>query len=291
VEVANGIQFLCPDGTPHRYACWNPVLFQPHAVDSTSPAPLMLFYKCGPEPTAWWGMLMTSIDGGATWTAPRRLPEGILGPIKNKPVELTDGTIVCPSSTEDHGWRLHLELTRDLGKSWVRIGPLNDGIEVGAIQPSILFHADGRWQLLARDRRRIGSVWTAWSNDNGLTWSDLSSTGLPNPSSGIDAVTLRDGRQLLVYNHAQRPSEDASIGASRGMLNVAVSDDGAHWQAALVLEHSSGEFSYPAVIQTAEGRVHITYTWDRRRIKHVVIDPSELRSAAIVDGRWPDSMN
>jgi predicted neuraminidase len=277
VEVANGIQYRKPDGTVHRHPCWNPVLFRP------SKGPLLLFYKCGPEPSRWWGMLTTSTDGGATWSEPRRLPEGILGPVKNKPVELADGTIVCPSSTEHDGWRLHLETTRDLGKSWTRIGPLNDGVEKGAIQPSILFHhseragaspppskgaapagggaAPARWQMLARD--------------------------LPNPSSGIDAVTLADGRQLLVYNHRRRASEDAPSAGSRAILNVAVSDDGVSWQAALVLEDGAGEYSYPAVIQTADGLVHVTYTWNRRRIKHVVLDPARLRLAPIVAGKWP----
>lgn len=283
VEVTNGLQQRRPDGSADRYACWNPVLFQP------SDGPLLLFYKCGPEPKAWWGMFMTSIDGGATWSAPRRLPDGIIGPVKNKPIQLADGMIICPSSTEDHGWRLHLERTTDLGQTWSRSAPLNDGEAKGAIQPSILLHEDGRWQLLARDRRRVGNVWTTWSSDGGQTWSELASSDLPNPSSGTDAVTLRDGRQLLVYNHTQRPSDDAPIGDSRGVLNVALSNDGIHWQAALVLEDGEGEFSYPAVIQSDDGLVHVTYTWDRRRIKHVVLDPAKLNLTPIVDGEWPES--
>ena len=83
VEVANGVQ---PDGT--RHPTWNPVLFQPRN------APLMLFYKVGPTPQTWWGELRTSTDGGRTWSAARRLPDKILGPIKNKPVQLADGTIL-----------------------------------------------------------------------------------------------------------------------------------------------------------------------------------------------------
>ena len=290
-EVANGIQYRRLDGSVHRYACWNPVLFQVRTSDPNRPGKLLLFYKCGPEPRAWWGMLMTSRDNGATWSEPKRLPEGILGPVKNKPVQLADGKIVCPSSTEDNGWRLHLEQTRDFGRTWSRSGPLNDGVEIGAIQPSLLIHPDGRWQLLARDRRRVGNVWTAWSNDSGQTWSKLISTELPNPSSGTDAVTLRDGRQLIVYNHTQRPSEEAPIGNSRGTLNVALSDDGTSWQAALVLEHGDGEFSYPAVIQTDDGLIHITYTWNRKRIKHVVIDPANLTLTPIEQGEWPEATN
>jgi len=279
VEVANGIQYQQVGGPVHRYPCWNPVLFQPPGK------PLMLFYKCGPDPDAWWGMLMTSTDDGATWSIPRRLPEGIYGPVKNKPLLLADGTLVCPCSTEDHGWRLHMEFTPDLGVTWSRTAPLNNDPPKGAIQPSILFHPDGRWQLVARDHRQDGNLWTAWSDDEGKTWSELTSTGLPNPSAGTDAVTLADGRQLLVYNHTH--GRGPNIGQSRSVLNVAVSDDGVHWQAALVLDRAKGEYSSPAVIQTPDGLVHITYTWNRRRIKHVVLDPAKLELKPIIAGRWP----
>jgi len=280
VEVANGIQYRQTDGSLLRYPCWNPVLFQ------APNGPLLLFYKCGPDPDSWWGMLMTSADGGTTWSIPRRLPEGISGPVKNKPVLLADGTLVCPSSTEDRGWRLHMEFTPDLGVTWSRTAPLNDDPPKGAIQPSVLFDRDGRWQLVARDHRRNGNLWTAWSSDQGKTWTELTSTGLPNPSSGSDAVTLADGRQLLVYNHTH--GRGPNVGQSRTVLNVAVSDDGVHWLAALVLERAKGEYSYPAVIQTDDGLVQITYTWKRRRIKHVVVDPTKLELQPIVDGRWPN---
>jgi predicted neuraminidase len=279
VEVANGVQ-----SPTLRYPTWNPVLFQP------KDGPLLLFYKVGPSPDTWWGMLMTSSDGGARWSEPRKLPEGVIGPVKNKPVQLDDGTLLCPSSTEHEGWRLHLEFTPDLGKTW-RLSPaLNDGRTKGAIQPAILFHANGDWQILARDKRRVGTLWSTWSKDNGKTWSELESTGLPNPSSGADAVTLVGGRHLLVYNHSQRPNERSNIGESRSMLNAAVSADGKQWQAALVLENSPGEYSYPAVIQTRDGLVHITYTWQRKRVRHVVVDPTKLELTPISGGDWPASV-
>ena len=112
-------------------------------------------------------------------------------------------------------------------------------------------------------------------------------TSLPNPDSGIDAVTLKDGRQLLVYNHNTR---DKTRNKGRSPLNVAVSPDGETWQAALVLEDDPAApngFAYPAVIQTRDGFVHITYTWKRERIKHVVVDPNHLHLRPIVDGVWP----
>src|SRR5215218_8433251 len=113
----------------------------------------MLFYKVGPSPSKWWGMLMTSTDNGATWSKPAKLPEGILGPIKNKPVELAGGTILCPTSTEHEGWRLHMEWTRDLGRTWDKSGPLNDGKTFGAIQPSILRLDDSTLGLVCRSQQ------------------------------------------------------------------------------------------------------------------------------------------
>ena len=265
VEVANGIQ-----SPEKRYPCWNPVLFQPKS------GPLLLFYKVGPSPRAWWGMLKTSGDGGKTWSKPQRLPKGIVGPIKDKPIQLPGGELLCGSSTEHAGWRVHFEITPDLGKTWQRIGPVNDGRKFGAIQPTLLTHPGGRIQALCRSRqRRIAEV---WSTDGGKTWSDMKASELPNPNAGIDGVTLADGRQLLVYNHTTR---------GRFVLNVAVSRDGKSWQAALVLEAQIGEFSYPAVIQTADGMVHTTYTWKRRRVKHVVIDPAKLAPRPMPGGQWP----
>ena len=266
VEVANGIQ---ADGKS-RQPCWNPVLFQRPG------GALLLFYKVGPSPSKWWGMLITSEDGGKSWSTPKRLPDDILGPIKNKPVLQADGSLLCPTSTEHAGWRVHLERSSDWGTTWDKTGPLNDGKEFGAIQPTILNYPSGKIQLLCRSQQ--GKITECWSSDGGKTWGPMQATALPNSNTGIDAVMLRDGRALLVYNHAPK---------GRTPLNVAVSHDGKSWEAALVLENEPGEYSYPAVIQTGDGLVHITYTWKRQRVRHVVIDPAKLSLQPIVDGRWP----
>ena len=225
----------------------------------------MLFYKVGPNPRQWWGMLMTSTNGGHTWSLPRRLPEGILGPTKDKPVQLAGGDILCPSSTEDGGWQVHFERIHDVGSTWEKTGPLNDPKVLSAIQPTILLHPDRRLQALGRTKQ--GKIFQIWSTDQGRTWGTMTLTSLPNPNSGIDALTLRDSRQLLVYNHCS---------SGRSPLNVSASRDGLEWEPALVLESSRGEFSYPAVTQSADGLVHITYTWKRRNIRHVVVDPARL---------------
>lgn len=292
-EAANGVQYVS-QGKEHRYPCWNPVLYQPRPpsrsasdgqLSAIAPLPLLLFYKVGPSPREWWGMLTTSQDGGTTWSQPRRLPEDILGPIKDKPVSLPNGELLCGSSTEGGGcWRVHFERTGDLGRRWERIGPINDCKTFNAIQPTILTYPDGRLQALCRSRE--GRIVQTWSSDGGSTWSEMTATVLPNPNAGIDAVTLADGRQLLVYNHTLR---NRGSPRDRSMLNVAVSSDGKTWQAALVLEkHESGEYSYPAVIQTDDGRVHVTYTYQRRRIKHVVLDPAQLELRDMPNGHWPD---
>lgn len=253
-----------------RFPCWNPVLFQ------VPDGPLLLFYKVGPSPSRWWGMMMHSMDGGSTWSDAVRLPDGIYGPIKNKPVLRADGMLLCPSSCEQRGWRVHLEYTADLGKTWRRGPPLNRREAFAAIQPTILCHADGRIQLLCRSRQ--GAITECWSTDGGESWTSMQPTELPNPDSGIDGVSLACGRALVVYNHAA---------TSRSPLNVVVSDDGVHWHALTVLEEAPGEFSYPAVIAGGDGRMHITYTWNRRRIRHVVLDPADVEPRPITGGLWP----
>jgi predicted neuraminidase len=243
---------------------------------------LALFYKVGPSPQTWWGMRRRSRDAGRTWSDAERLPDGILGPIKNKPVRLADGTVLSPTSTETpekpSKWRVHFERSADGGQSWTVVRPPDQpgAPPIDAIQPSILLHPNGRLQALGRSRSQ--RLFETWSEDGGKTWSAVALTALPNPSAGTDAVTLRDGRHLLVYNHTPK---------GRTPLNIAVSRDGKTWDAALVLENEPGEYSYPAVIQTSDGLVHVTYTWKRQRIRHAVVDPAKLQPVPLDDGNWP----
>ncbi|WP_422081865.1 sialidase family protein [Ulvibacterium sp.] len=266
VEVVNGVQ---EDGS--RYPCWNPVLFKP------KDRPLYLFYKVGPSPQEWWGLYMTSEDDGKTWSKPIRLPEGILGPIKNQPIQLKDGTVLSPSSTESktEGWKIHLESSYDNCANWSKTPALNDPKEFGAIQPVILNYGKGKLQLLSRTQNSV--VTQNWSADYGKTWSNMTATSLPNPNSGIDGVTLKDGRQLLVYNPTEKNWGD------RVPLSIALSTDGKKWERVLDLEplrettdREGEEYSYPTVIQAPDEKVHIVYTWNRKTVKHVVLDVAKL---------------
>lgn len=278
VSIADGVQ-----SESQRLPTWNPVLFQPSGGDLT------LFYKVGPSPKEWWGMAKTSNDGGHIWSEARKLGEGLIGPVKNKPIQLKDGTIVAGSGTENNGWRVHIE-RREQGRDWKLLDPINPKAEIGAIQPTLLTYADGRIQMLCRTRSEHSVIAESWSKDDGLTWSPLKAMELSNNNSGFDGVTLADGRQLLVYNHSTRTQEGMGH-KGRGILNVALSRDGIAWEAALVLDHldeSGKQFSYPAVIQSRDGLVHIFYTWHRKRIKHVVIDPAHLVTTPMPKGQWPN---
>ena len=275
VQVADGVQAGGP-----RQPTWNPVLFQ-----APGGGALWLFYKVGPTPRDWWGMAMHSSDGGRHWGTPRRLPDGILGPVKYKPVLLANGDWLAPSSEEQAigtlggpdgpSWRMHFERSSDGGRSWTRTAPVASPMLIDAVQPAVLFHRDGALQAVARSRQ--GAMAASWSRDNGATWSAVTALALPDPNSGADAVTLADGRQLVVYTDAAHDPATPGKGP-RWPLAVALSDDGIHWRKVLTLEDQPLQhgYAYPAVIQARDGRIHVTYTWDRKRIRHVVLDPARL---------------
>jgi predicted neuraminidase len=247
-------------GTP----TYNPVLFR------TSNNLLWLFYKFGPSPTSWTGGYLTSTDDGKTWACPVHLPAGLYGPIKNKPVILSDGTILAGTSVESyHSWSCWVERSTDNGRTWTRHGPIVvPGVERGIIQPTIVPLSSHRLRMFVRATEQIGQICYSDSPDGGLSWTAAKLTSLPNPNSGIDAIKLKDNRLLLVYNRSR---------TERTPLNVALSeDDGLTWKDFLTLESGPGEYSYPAVIQTSDERVHITYTYLRKQIKHVTFWTSEV---------------
>ena len=242
------------DGVP----CWNPVLHL------TAAGEVLLFYKAGSHPQTWSGFLQRSADGGETWSEPELLPAGILGPIKNKPLELTDGTLMCGSSVESYkAWGCWVERTPDGARTWSKHGPINIGGHLnGSIQPALVADGDEHLVMLCR-ARGLGHVVRGESFDGGVGWTALEPVDLPHNNSGLDAVRLDTGTTVLVYNHTTR---------GRTPLNIAVSDDlGRTWSPGPVLEDTAGEFSYPAVIQGTDGRIHAAYTWNRRRIRYATL--------------------
>ena len=253
-----------------RKACYNPVL-QPMPNGE-----LWLFFKIGSCVADWTGWFTKSRDGGKTWSTREPLPEGFLGPIKNKPL-LMGNRLLCPSSTEKDGWRIHFEILDLNTNHWHKVGPVKGALalttmdmnkpdahpqEIMCIQPTLLQMADGSLKALCRTKN--GRIATTTSCDGGETWSEVTLTDLPNNNSGIDAVTLSDGRHFLVYTPVTVPPGEEM--GPRTPLAVAVSNDGEHWEDIFTAADGPGEYSYPAIIEGHNGELHITYTWLRQRI-------------------------
>ncbi|WP_339880501.1 sialidase family protein [uncultured Algoriphagus sp.] len=248
--VADGVE-----NKDFRNPTWNPVLYK------NSEGKIILFYKEGPNPREWWGLYKISEDEGKTWSEEIQIPPGMLGPVKNKTVSLADGTLLHPSSFETNGiWSMHVETTTSDIQNWKKIEIDNGSLH--AIQPTVLFYPNGKLQLLARTQEDV--IGTSWSMDNGKTWSTMEATNLVNNNSGIDAVTLKSGLQLLLCN---------PIKEGRNKLSLLMSMDGINWEELYVLEDQpEGEFSYPAIIQAKDGTVHLTYTYNREKIKYVSLN-------------------
>lgn len=251
------------DSTGIPQPCWNPVLFKSRSGS------LFLDYKVGPNPRQWWAERKVSNDNGITWSASTRLQSPFLGPIKNKPVQLKSGQILYPSSTEsldEKSWQIHLEISDSGGKNWQYIGIDCDSF--GVIQPAILQYRGDTLQMLCRSRQN--SIVQTWSFDNGLTWTSLSPVDLPNPNSGIDALSLPNDWQLLVYNPLLAGKE---WWAGRSVLKVALSKNGRNWKDRFTLEdQTKGEYSYPAVIKDSRNIIRIAYTDNRANIKFVDLE-------------------
>jgi alpha-L-rhamnosidase len=211
--------------------------------------------------------MVSSKDGGKTWSRRKQLPDGILGPVKNKPI-LHNGRLISPCSMEKGGWRLYFEYSDDMGKTWKKTADVEADSGVLAIQPTILVLPDGRLEALCRTRSRFVGV--TYSSDNGATWSRLQLTDVPNNNSGIDAVNISDYEYALVYNNW--PIEPDKQKGARTPLSVSKSNDGIHWSHWMTLEGSPiSQYSYPSIIKGKDGRLHIVYTWRRQRIKYVEI--------------------
>lgn len=265
-----------------RKACYNPVLYQIPGGD------LLLFFKIGKNVQDWTSYLVRSKDNGHTWSERERIqaadgvnPDSLLGAIKNQPIQLGK-KIIAPSSKERKGWRSYMEISEDDGHTWRLVGPIPQPKHIGTIQPTILVHKDGRLQVLCRSHRpkpgeaQYARVATSFSSDGGETWSPMQLIdSLPNNNSGIDAVTLSDGRFALVYNpFGMVPGPDKPL---RNPCCIAISKDGLHWKHVVTLEDSPiSQYSYPSMILGSDGCLHVVYTWRRQRIKYAKVNVKEL---------------
>lgn len=263
LRIADGVQ---PD-LKTQYPCWNPVLYR---IGNK----LYLHYKVGPNPREWWALYKISTDNGSTWSNPEPMLEGFLGPIKNKPVKLWNGTILYPSSTEsldNKHWCIHIEGSDSTLQEWWKAEIPCDTFQV--IQPTLLISGVERLQrvysypirLLARSKHNV--LVESWSKDDGETWSPLKPTTIPNPNSGVDAaVAVPSSYHLLVYNPLPAGKE---WWEGRSVLKLAALLDDGPLDFYTFEDEAKGEYSYPAIIVDSRGRVHVTYTDNRARIKYV----------------------
>ena len=267
------------DGNPTEFSCWNPVLFT--HPDGT----VYLYYKItgsGPQPgyKNWWGAVRTSSDQGLTWSDRIWLPETstdgdkkvflpydgrATGPVKNRPIMMPDGSLLCGSSTESpEGWRVHFELYQP--NDWTGqkhgvkvVGPLRGK---KGIQPSFLIHSKdfSRLQILTREDG------TASSEDGGRTWTEITDSPI-DTSKGLHTVTTKEGWHFLAFNPLGRTP-----------LSLARSRDGQNWETVLPELRVDGDLKmdYPTIMQSRDGHLHVIHSYGRDHINHLVLDTEYL---------------
>lgn len=263
------------DEQPH----WNPVLFK--APDER----VHLFFKAGSGLREWNTWRMISSDEGATWSDPEALKnEGDSyphGPVKNKPIILSDGICLAPNSHEGkHAWNVFVDRSEDGGITWEQMDPLvcrnkecfehqkpsNSPRELdsaslaanGFIQPTLWESEPGNVHMVVG--ATTGKLYRSDSTDGGETWAALYPAELPNNHSAIDIVKLPDGSLVLAFNPVSEK------GVPRTPLSLAISlDNGNTWAHRMDLETEDGEFSYPSLISTSRG-IALTYTCNQKCI-------------------------
>jgi predicted neuraminidase len=221
--------------------------------------PLPHFLRCSSE---WPGA--ASLNHGVTWSKDEPFYHDTLGWLpRNLTMLLRDGTLILPLSDELNGHGVDLSFflaTRDNGTTWTR-----SGIMRGGEQPTFIERSDGTLVCYMRTRPNILA---AESADSGKTWNQPYPTRFKNPDAGISMRRLKNGHVILVFNNQDN---------SRTPLHIALSEDeGRNWREPLTLETNPGEYSYPSVLQTSDGKIHIIYTFRRYSIKHLEMSESWL---------------
>ena len=235
----------------------------------TAKGTLHFWYKAGPSPERWTGFSRTSADGGKTWTAAEMMPAGFWGPVRAKPIQLANGTLLAGTSVESYrNWTPFVDRSTDDGKTWTRSNAFPVPGKLNQIQPTLFETKDNRVVALMRSSGPM-KICRAESKDGGITFAPAEATELNNPSAGIDAVRTSAGDVFLIYNPLPIARTPISLARS--------ADDGRTWKKVVDLETELGEFSYPAMIESAAGTLEITYTWKRSHIKHVSVNPKPYR--------------
>jgi predicted neuraminidase len=189
---------------------------------------------------------------------------------RTHPIVLDDGTVLVPLANENFNLAA-MAFAHDGGARWTWSAPVPT---LGVIQPSVVKLAGGRLAAFFRDARGTGQIARSDSADGGRTWSEAVPSGLPNPSGGIEALVLRSGALVVVYNdHTGRERDRLAISLS--------SDEGRTWTARRQLVHAPGErFDYPSIIQAREGALHVTFSDNLKTIRHMSFSEAWVRGGS-----------
>lgn len=221
--------------------------------------------------------IKVSSDKGKTWSRSQRLT---LSPffnvselVRNNPLRLTDGGFLVPLYHEFIGvFSELLWLCPGDGKQAPIYYKTRLTWGTQYLQPAILGLTPGSAAAFYRSRRPNSHVALSLSADAGATWSAPQYIDLPNPGSGLNALSLSDGRILLAFNDSSTRRDNLSLAVSNIEYKVPT-EHAEHTERAVVLENTPGEeFSYPYMLRASDGKIHLVYTWQRKRIKHLVFN-------------------
>jgi predicted neuraminidase len=236
-------------------------------------------------------VVRTSRDRGRTWSEPRTLIEGPGIFVRNPPLALPDGSWLLPAYWCRAGGELSTVLISEDGGTGWREHALPDAAHL--VQMTAVRREDG--SLFAMFRSRAADrIHAAESFDLGRSWTPLTRTELPNNNSAVQLTRLASGAIALVYNDASLERDQFRwVGegpgrrkkALRTPLTLALSEDGGRtWPYRRDVQRADEEYrenelgySYPSVLQTRDGRLHLAYSYLRKTIKHVRLDENWLR--------------
>ncbi|HEY2325507.1 MAG TPA: sialidase family protein [Thermoanaerobaculia bacterium] len=115
------------------------------------------------------------------------------------------------------------------------------------------------------------------THDAGAHWSDVVPTPLVHRDSQVSGVLLSDNSMLVFYNGSAWDRRDLSVART--------TDGGKHWSWPYHIEHDTTgndivrrEYSYPYVYRTRDGNIHVLYTWQRTRIRHLTFNEAWVRA-------------
>jgi predicted neuraminidase len=210
-----------------------------------------------------------SEDLGVSWSQNHHLRRWWFWVNRAPIIIAEDNSVIFPMHRELFTLQsfMYINSKADLSGKWKRYGRLKT--QKGCLEPSVTKLKSG--QLICALRTKDKYIYFSRSNDHGKTWTKPEPTAFPNPNSQCAIYTLKSGRLILVYNH----SFD-----SRSPLSIVYSDDeGRTWSDRIDIEtEPKAEFSYPAILQSLDGNIHITYTYYRKQIKHVVFTEDWLHT-------------